>query len=218
MRGRFIVIEGADGSGTTSVVEAIEKRYPRIIRTAEPTSGPIGRLLREYLSGDAPRVSNKVLEHLFRADRLDHVQSFIEPVLENGKTLVCDRYTISTLVYQSIRDSLKSSIHAMQFMYDEMTLSEGDLLVIPDLVIFLDADVDVMAKRVADRINTTEKTGEIFEVPETQRMVVDLYREWFDNSSYTENRVRVDANKPLKDVLGEVYRHIDSMVISTPFS
>lgn len=112
-RGRFIVIEGIDGAGTTTQVArlgaALERLGRRVVTTFEPTSGPVGRLLRDVLSrkvtvADAEGVrgfSAATLSLLFAADRLDHLGALIEPALAEGKDVITDRYDLSSLAYQS---------------------------------------------------------------------------------------------------------------------
>src|SRR5688572_4731702 len=99
-RGRFIALEGLDGSGTTTqaarLADALGARGRTVVRTQEPSHGPIGRLVREALrSLDAP-LDPDALALLFAADRRDHVASEIEPALARGHDVVCDRYVMSS--------------------------------------------------------------------------------------------------------------------------
>ena len=101
MRGRFIVLEGPDGSGTTTHVsllaDALRAQGEDAIVTQEPTTGPIGTFIRQELSkGVIPAAA---LQMLFSADRAWHVEDVLLPALEEGKTIVCDRYLLSTLIY-----------------------------------------------------------------------------------------------------------------------
>ena len=104
-RGSFIVIEGADGVGSTTqaklLVEYLNKAGTQAIFTAEPSGGEIGALARRMLRGDSNQ-KPETLALLFAADRLQHYYSEIAPVLERGITVVSDRYILSSLVYQSL--------------------------------------------------------------------------------------------------------------------
>ena len=111
-RGRFIVIEGIDGAGTTTQARRLGERLREAGRkvhvTAEPSGGAIGALVRQVLSGrlrgrapDGP-FDAEALALLFAADRLDHARAEIEPALQAGIDVVSDRYTLSSLAYQSL--------------------------------------------------------------------------------------------------------------------
>ena len=109
-RGRLIVLEGIDGSGTTTqterLVEHLRRRGRTAVSTREPSAGPVGRLLREVLLGHH-RISRDVsldgqtMAMLFAADRFDHLQREVEPILAAGNDVVSDRYLMSSLAYQA---------------------------------------------------------------------------------------------------------------------
>ena len=95
MSGRLIVLEGIDGAGTTTqtsrLVAALGARGVAAHATREPTTGPVGRLLREMLGGAHQPVDQTTLGLLFAADRADHLQREIEPELARGTVVVSDR-------------------------------------------------------------------------------------------------------------------------------
>lgn len=104
--GKFIVFEGIDGSGKTTQVARLAQKLQAdgvpIHTTFEPTNGPIGAILRQYLS---QRVSfdPRVLPYLYAADRGDHLyndKGGIEPALARGVNVICDRYVLSSFAYQ----------------------------------------------------------------------------------------------------------------------
>src|SRR5271167_2017910 len=115
--GRFVVLEGIDGSGTTTQVARLADRLRAqgvaVRATREPSDGPLGTLVRHVLSGRvvipggrAPGWATMAL--LFAADRLDHVESEIEPFLAEGGDVISDRYDASSLAYQSISSGSES--------------------------------------------------------------------------------------------------------------
>lgn len=102
-KGSLIALEGIDGSGTTTQAERLvahlEAQGRPAMRTAEPSSGPVGRLIRAALS-DRSLVGDEALGVLFAADRLDHLEREVLPALTRGLVVVTDRYLLSSLAYQ----------------------------------------------------------------------------------------------------------------------
>jgi dTMP kinase len=105
----FVVLEGIDGSGTTTQAERLaahlraEQRLVHVTR--EPSTGPIGTEIRRVLTRRValPEARQaEVMALLFAADRLDHLASEIEPHLRDGHVVISDRYDLSSLAYQSI--------------------------------------------------------------------------------------------------------------------
>lgn len=149
--GRFIVIEGLDGAGTTTQAErlcaALVARGLEVVRTAEPTKGPIGRMIREVLRGEADAPSKASLPWLFAADRADHLARVVDPAVARGAWVVSDRYLPSSLAYQSIDHPL------------EQVASLNATFRAPDLLIMVDIDVDTALERITAR----GEAREIFE-------------------------------------------------------
>jgi len=175
-RARFIVLEGIDGAGTTTqarrLAEALERRGTPVCLTCEPTPGPVGKLIRQALqhklvaeNGEGVRpVSWSTMALLFAADRLDHVDSVIAPALSAGRTVVCDRYVLSSLAYQSVTSPAGEG--AVPWIRD---LNARALR--PDLTIVLDVSDEVAAERRAARGGPAE----MFEVREIQRRLAEVY-------------------------------------------
>jgi len=176
-RGRFIVLEGVDGCGSTThaerLAERLRARQQDVLLTCEPSSGPVGRLLREALehrlvdpvSGAPQRFSWATYGLLFAADRVDHAQSVIVPALEKGTTIVCDRYDLSSLTYQS------ATAPPGEPVLDWLRQLNARVPR-PDLTIVLDVSAETAELRRSQRAGTAQ----VFEVSELQRRLVDLYR------------------------------------------
>lgn len=100
--GRFVVFEGIDGAGSTTQVNLLYKYLVKVsikvIKTAEPTDFPIGRMIRQILRGEI-KVGAQALQLLYTADRADHLKREIVPALTRGMLVVLDRYVMSTLAY-----------------------------------------------------------------------------------------------------------------------
>jgi len=198
-RGRFIVLEGIDGSGTTTqarrLADALAARGTDVCLTAEPSSGPIGKFIRKALRrelGDKPPVKPRdpdatlvdafaqdlgltpdpdarelpwtSMALLFAADRLDHVQMVVEPALAAGKTVVSDRYVLSSLAYQSVTSPEGEA--SLPFI----SAINGRALR-PDLTLVFDVDEAVAAERRSLRGGPPE----LYEVRDIQRKLAAAY-------------------------------------------
>lgn len=105
---KLVVLEGLDGAGTTTqarrLADSLAARGQRAHVTREPSDGPIGRLLREMLTGGhaipGQAIGQATFSLLFAADRLDHLQREVEPALADGAVVISDRYDHSSLAYQ----------------------------------------------------------------------------------------------------------------------
>jgi dTMP kinase len=103
MQGKFISIEGPDGSGKSTLSAALcdelQQRGIDCILTREPGDGPVGPQIRQVLL-EGQDLDPWTEVFLFLADRRQHVEGLIRPALERGQWVVCDRYSDSTIVYQ----------------------------------------------------------------------------------------------------------------------
>jgi dTMP kinase len=114
--GVFVVFEGIDGAGTTTQSELYGKHLrqkKRLVHvTREPSVGPIGSLLRLVLSRRVAMPSGKNAETmalLFAADRLDHVETEVLPLLREGYVVLSDRYDLSSILYQAVSAGVEPS-------------------------------------------------------------------------------------------------------------
>lgn len=144
MTGHFVAIEGLDGCGSTTQIRMLGERFPQWHRTAEPSQGPAGLLIREALRGDNP-LPDSVLPYLFAADRKDHLEREIEPALARGTHVVTDRYYASSMAYQALIAPLSRI----------MTLNEEFRS--PDLTIFLDITPENALERIVARGQAIER-------------------------------------------------------------
>jgi len=196
--GRFIVLEGIDGAGTTTQAELLRTELGRegrqVLTTGEPSDGPIGTLIRQALTGTLHppiqwgALSDDALALLFAADRLDHLRAQILPALERGQVVICDRYLLSSLAYQG-------SILPVDWV--EQINARA---ISPDLTIFLEVNAEIAAERRASRGGKAE----LFENPERQRKVIQQYLAAIRSRGGKERIARVDGNRPLAEVSAEV--------------
>lgn len=150
---RFITFEGGDGSGKTTQLKVLEShlatRGKSFISTREPGGTSLGKLIRRVLLevGRQPITSPTEL-FLYLADRAQHIDEVVLPALEQGKIVLCDRHTDSTLAYQGYGRGtdlgLLRSLNAIA--------SRGTR---PDLTLLFDCPVEIGLSRTAQRQSQT---------------------------------------------------------------
>ena len=104
MRGKFITLEGIEGSGKSTSLDTISKILETLdiefIITKEPGGGPLGKDLRKILLDKKTFISPEVELLLMMADRKNHIDNIVEPSLEKGVWVISDRYLDSSYAYQ----------------------------------------------------------------------------------------------------------------------
>lgn len=204
MSGRFVVIEGIDGSGTTTQAERLVQRLVKEGKparvTAEPSNGPIGGLIRQVLLGRivgagglAPGWATMAL--LFAADRMDHVESQIEPHLAADGIIVSDRYDASSLAYQSVMSGRmgKDTVEWIRALNRYARR--------PDLTIVLDVPPPLAASR-------REARGHAAQLYEQNEMQVALAAFYKDLAKHLPNDkvTLIDGSGDAERVAAAVYR------------
>ncbi|MGA0314951.1 MAG: dTMP kinase, partial [Alphaproteobacteria bacterium] len=114
-RGLFLVFEGVDGSGTTTQVELLcdflEGRGHKVIRTREPGGTRLSERIRHLvLDPNWKEISFLTDLFLYAASRAQHVEELIKPAIEKGNIVVCDRFTASSVAYQSFGRGLSRDL------------------------------------------------------------------------------------------------------------
>lgn len=132
MTGRFIIIEGIDGTGKSTLVKllarALRSRGRDVLLTHEPTDLPSGKLILERLSTKGFKASAWEWLGLFVADRRANIDTIVKPALRRGQDVIQDRSMYSTLVYQG----------AMGVPEDEILKRHAGWHPTPDLLVILD--------------------------------------------------------------------------------
>jgi dTMP kinase len=198
----FIVLEGIDGSGTTTQLDRLaaylSARGRRPHATREPSQGPIGRLLREILLGGhrvpgGAGVDGLAMALLFAADRRDHLTREIEPALAAGMDVISDRYLLSSLAYQA-QEADRAWVAGLA----------RDLRV-PDLTILLDVPIAVAAARR----RAAGRPDERYDADEIQTRVAARYREL---AAITTDTVVLDGAGTIEEVTAAITRAIQPLL------
>jgi len=147
-RGVFIALEGIDGSGTTTQARRLTARLARLglptLLTKEPSKGRVGRLIDRVIASKQGRDRRSLEFHetvalLFAADRLDHVETEVDPALRRGCIVVSDRFVMSSWAYQSVK---------LDPDWVRVINSQAKA---PDLTILLDAPASLCLRRIGGR-------------------------------------------------------------------
>jgi len=196
------VLEGIDGSGTTTQLGELERhlarRGRRVHATREPTRGPIGRTLRELLLGqhrnpDGSEVDGRTMALLFAADRRDHLAREIEPALASGFDVISDRYVLSSLAYQAEeadRDWVAALATGIRW---------------PDLTLLIEVDIELAAGRRAAAGRPVER----YDADRTLERVARGYRRLAEEHPGVR---LVDGSGSIATVAGRIAAEVDGFL------
>ena len=194
-KGRFIVFEGIDGAGKTTQIELLAKRLSQngeiVSSTAEPTDNESGRALRRALSGKESH-SECEMAVMFVFDRIGH-NAQISELLEQGKTVICDRYYYSTLAYQG-KSTDYAWVKSMNIDCPEIRR--------PDACIYLDLTPEESLSRISRgraEVEIYENLEKLTEVRESFFSVIK------DLSSEGEKVFVVNANRSIEAISDEIF-------------
>jgi len=197
MRGKFITIEGTEGVGKTTNIQFIQSwlhsKQLAYLCTREPGGTPLAGQIRELLLAPREELVCDTAELLLMfAGRAQHLNQVIEPALEEGAWVLCDRFTDATYAYQGAGRGMGTSL-----------ISELELIVQgslrPDLTLILDIPVEVGLKRASER-----SAPDRFEQEKTEFFdrVRNGYLQIADQ--HPDRCVVIDASQPLDEVQREL--------------
>ncbi|MCL2016205.1 MAG: dTMP kinase [Defluviitaleaceae bacterium] len=191
-KGKFIVIEGLDGSGKTTIANLLQEHFAAknvaSVLTKEPTDNLIGKLIRNVLSGGV-YLPIESLALLFAADRAEHIIRQISPALCEKTHVICDRFIYSSMAYQGRDLPIKTILQYNQ-----------PWLIVPDVTIFIDTDPAECMHRIA----TTRTHTDIYERPKYAKDIRRRYFEAFDLCAGFMPVSVVDGNCSVEGVLAGV--------------
>lgn len=193
----FIVAEGMDGAGKTTQITLLAERLKHqgydVERTREPGGSPTAEAIRSLVVCGEPGSMDAMTELLlFTAARRDHVRTRIQPALDRGAIVLCDRYLDSTHALQGAAGVCAESIDALHHAYVGLQ---------PDWVLFFDLDPEVSLDRALARTGDTsaetrmERKGSQF-----HNKVGSLLQE----RALLPNRIRIDASGTVEEVAARV--------------
>ena len=205
-KGKFIVIEGLDGSGKTTqtkiIAEKLSQKGIKVVTHAEPTGGEYGKKCREILSG-AKKCTKSELALLFTADRIDHNVNETDGInmhIDKGETVLCDRYYYSTLAYQGVDVGME--------WLKTLNLGCEDIRK-PDLCIFLDLTPEKSMERIY-----ANRTADQIEIYETQDYLTSIRKRFYnclDSLKVSENIVVINADGTVEEVAEKIENAVNSI-------
>jgi dTMP kinase len=202
MRGRFITLEGSEGSGKSTNLNHLHQRLQQarveVVLTREPGGTPLGEAIRELLLDHRQQAMASDTELLLMfAARAQHLNELIIPSLEAGKWVLCDRFTDATYAYQGAGRGIGIERIALLEQW-----VQGELR--PDLTLFLDLPVAQGLARAGARAELDRFERE--EVAFFER----VRQGYLSQAAAHPQRYRVvDASPPLPEVQAQLDRVID---------
>lgn len=158
-KGLFITFEGADGCGKTTQLnllkDYLEQKGKDVVVTREPGAKGLGEHVRKILLNYEGVVSDRCESFLFLADRAQNIDVIVKPAIEEGKIVLCDRHTDSTVAYQGYGRGLDlDEINMLN------NLATGNRK--PDLTLVFDVDIETSMRRVGQEKDRMEQSGNEF--------------------------------------------------------
>jgi dTMP kinase len=209
-RGRFITFEGPEGSGKSTqlrlLAAALRAQGREVVETAEPGGTPIGLQIRRVLldAKNSEMFATTELLLMF-ACRAQNVEQWILPALAEGKTVLSDRFTDSTLVYQGIARGLGAEV-----VYEVDRIACRGL--IPDLTLVIDIATEAGLQRAhsRNRLNQDVETRMDEQAVEFHRKVREAYHQL---ASDEPGRVRlIDGGRDEEMVAREVWETVSGVL------
>lgn len=206
-RGYFVTLEGGEGSGKSTQLGLLEDYLSKggydVIFTREPGGTPISEKIRKILlGGENTEMCDETEALLFAAARVQHIKEKILPTVAAGKTVVCDRYVHSSLVYQGYARGLGDFVEKVNSYAFENCM--------PDVTIFLDITPEraFARKGGADKDDRLEQSGMDF-----HKRVYDGYVRVAEK--FPKHFVRINADRPVEDVFEDILSTLENRGVIT---
>jgi dTMP kinase len=197
-RGKFIAFEGIDGSGKSTQILLLQKKLQEagipVYLTREPTDGPYGSMLHTIMTGRLD-ACEETIAAMYVADRMDHIKNERNGILkklEEGMTVIIDRYYFSSYAYQGAHISMDWTIQANSLCANALK---------PDLNVYLDISPETSFQRISQ--NRTD--FEIYEKLDNLKNTREKYMEAFEKLKDKEKIAIVSADQSLEQVEKDIW-------------
>lgn len=195
----FCTVEGLDGSGKSTVLDAITSEYPGAVTTSEPSDLEYGQLVRHNLSQD---VDPLVDFYLFMADRKVHIEQRVRPADESGKLVVSDRYADSTRAYQPV--ALTGDDRPFDSPWEAKTFIEQTMApwcYEPDLTLY----IDVTPETAIERSSGDEKFEDV-------EFLTEVHKNYIALADARERIVTIDGEQRKDSVKSDALETIERFI------
>ena len=198
-KGLFITFEGADGCGKTKqmnlLAEYLKKQGREVVLTREPGSKGLGEKIREILLNYDGEVSDRCESFLFLADRAQNIDTIVNPAVDAGKIVLCDRHTDSSVAYQGYGRGL--DIERINMLNNLATNGKK-----PDITFVFDIDTETSMKRVGKEKDRMESAGFEFHTK--------VRNGYLEIAKKEPERIKViDASKSIEEIHQEVLSYLN---------
>jgi dTMP kinase len=203
-RGKFIVLEGGEGSGKSVMMERLKETLPQgTVFTRDPGGVSIGEEVRRLVLGrDARGIDAATELLLFLAARAQLIAELIAPALDEGRTVICDRYILSSIAYQVYGRQKMEYLPLVKNVF--AAVNRG---CVPDMTVFLDVSPEIGLQRVHLRMQAPNRFDE--EALAFHERIREGYKQHLNDYG---TPVAIDANRPLEEVWRSVEETIQSML------
>lgn len=202
-RGKFIIFEGGEGSGKTTIIERLKTAHPEIVYTQDPGGTKLGEQIRALVLSEKTSgidVGAELL--LFLAARRQAVAEVIKPALDAGKNVISNRFGLSSIAYQIYGRERPQYLPFLRTVSEQIL--EGCT---PDACILLDVTPQIGIARVRSR--PEEPTRFDNEEIAFHERVREGYKKHIGEFG---KPIIIDSDKPLEDVWTEVLRAVESII------
>ena len=208
-KGKFITFEGPDGSGKTTVSKAVTKRLQeegyKVIYTREPGGSTIAEQIRSViLDPENTRMDGRCEALLYAASRRQHLIEIVLPSLDEGITVISDRFIDSSLAYQGCgrHIGMEEVFKINQFAIENH---------MPDKTIYLDIDAQTGLERIAKGRDYLDRLDQ--EDISFHKDVFDGYQKVI--KQYADRMILVDATKDVDEVIERAYLEVKGIIDET---
>ena len=192
-RGKLIVIEGIDGSGKTTIAKSVVNELKASGIKSVYTYEPYNEELIKMIESKGKELGAIMETLLLAADRYLHIKNVIEPYINKGFAVVCDRYYYSSIAYQGARGADKNWIRIVNYFVVE-----------PDIAIYLDVDPELGIKR----LKGSKRKLKYLEEMRLLHKVRENYLQMVNEGKL----IYVDARNPIERVKNEVMKLIKNIL------